>query len=377
MKKFALNTILLFSLGVFAQVRVADRIGLATKPSWGTVVDSATALPSNCNKQTVTVFTPTTINVNTYNHHVVMYVYKSIVYLMTSTGNSDEDDAGQYVRYSYSSNYGQTWTTHSTLIPPISAVGTAAGAVLTPAKFIEYNSRLYAIVNYNAKSALETPLAILAIDVEEATKGTPFFIYPTSSVPTAPSGYPQYAYNSTYAPSLRSLVVLPQNYPVYDYSVKVINGDLHSGYIEISTSVIDLGVVQFARKYPGSDKFCYYRTSNSGLPTSAFVATAIPSAPSVTLLKRLSDSRYACITNTVVATTYSRKDMIISIATDRLKFFKSYFLESNISETPTYSGVAKGGGSAYFDSVEINGKLIVGWSRAKEEVKVTIIDLKI
>lgn len=348
----------------------------------------------------VNLWTPSAANDNAYNHHAETIVFNSACYVMVSTHKNDEEDKGQFIRYSYSNACDGTWTSMATLSGSMDTMDSTAssranGREQQPNMWANISGTLYAIIDVtdvtNQSPFTRVAVGELAISVNGATLGTPCWIEPDSA-PTAIGGFPSYSLCSEpLKTNLKEYMYSPtrgisQGWGLpsssYDDTVTGCGNTLleRSGFVSTDNYYMRTWRCVNGTDGTGNTVFVYSQNSINGLTWSTPLKTTFPNSPSRVRFKKISDNRWSVMGNPNDATV---RDPMYYCQSDDLTFQDNncYKVCTGESNTPVYSGQSKHGGCSYVDFSCINEsggvctRVLSAYSKQKEKVEVAIFDV--
>lgn len=355
--------------------------------------------PDTLNPTKVFLVIPDTINVNTYHHHPIIEEHNNAIHVMYSTTNADEENAGMYVWYQKSYDYGLNWTNPVTLIEPqddlTKDVNTQGGRVVIPSAFSIINNELYCVCDVNDRSSINESnprtrdgVGVLARKINNnETFGDIYWIENIDSSFNPPAnvvGYPSYLFNETLRQEIRNYFINnPDKRPRWYYSVSDVDilysefNNFNSGYLT-EPSIVKMPNNQYLKmwRYVGGSLNKFAQTSDYGNYFNSPYETNIPDSPSVTEIYRLNNNEICIVGNNKGTSGISRSPLYFAISTDGFNYESNdiYNVDSETSG-PNFPGLNKNTGVAYPDIIQMsNNKIIVVYSVNKEDIKVSIFD---
>lgn len=358
---------------------------------------SFSAMPSMTK---VNLWTPSSANDYSNNHHVRTAVLSGVCYAMFSTHNNDEEDRGMFTRYSYSTACDGTWVTPITLLSSMDTMDTTPnsrldGRVNQPAIWITVGGVLYAIIdvydeNWGTTFDPREPIGLIAVSVNQATLGTPCWVEPDSQ-PTPIGGYPSYSLCAEpLKTNIKDAMYAPTEALAWGFGIPP--GD----YDDTITGCGDTLLERAGWQNPDGTYSRMWRCDNSGSPNQLYVyiqnsydgenwleafRSGIPNSPSAVQFKKISTNHYAIMGNPNDGGGRDPQYFSHSGTSLIFKDSNSYKVCDGESATPVYSGSSKSGGCSYVDFscvTESGGlctKIISGYSKQKEKVEVAIFNL--
>jgi len=357
---------------------------------WGGAISGNYTALSGVGQTFVTTWTPTVANDRAYNHHPFIIEHDGAIHIMYSTGNTNEEESGQYVRYQKSVDGGATFSSPVTLVVPQDITGGyLARRVCIPSNFIVVEGDLYAIVDINNRasgsSGVRTGVGTLAVKINSnATFETPFwFINPAgnTTAPTPIIGFPSYSFNTLIGSKILNALINSVRRPSFFYSCPTSNPMYTvSSYKTVrmeepTVSKLDNGL--WIRLWRILDttykKIAQY--SFDGINWGGLNITNIPDWASRSELFRTADGRVVLVGNNNTPT--NRTPLFFAQSADGLEFkaTNTYNIDTE-STGPVYPGTFKETGVQYPYITQLaNGKIAVIYSVNKEKIRVSIFDL--
>jgi hypothetical protein len=344
----------------------------------------------------VPTFTPKTgsgiladaMNEPIYAHHLESCVfdcgsYKRI-FVSWSQHPLAEDAVGQYVRYSFSDDYGLTWSSPETMFPPPQAYTgqdyKAGGLRLQNSDFVHWDGRTFAMAQC-VKMPRDNYRHFVGMLIREVftnnTLGSIYLLGPTGE------DYLPYTEHPDSDDIIAHLAARPDLLPqccVEDIGFGVDYRDFGGtvGRVLVEPSSILLTNGETARLWRGSDEDGYLdsvwhetRVNTSGVETY-IGATSIPNAPSRGEFLRLADGRIVFCGNFIY--NDNRRWLQLAISSDELVTWdRLWDLWYNGTVTPPYRDSTRGddqrgGGKAYPSLLEVDGYFFAFTSLCKQWV---------
>jgi hypothetical protein len=110
-------------------------------------------------------------------------------------------------------------------------------------------------------------------------------------------------------------------------------------------------------------------STNAGADWSTNMESEIPNSPSETVGRRLADERTVFVGNPKYYSGSGRDPLFLAITdANSTSITNVWAIRQGISQTPTYRGWGKGGGSSYPDCVQVGNYLYVSYSMQKESI---------
>jgi hypothetical protein len=341
------------------------------------------------NQTKVTLFAPTTINVNCYNHHPHCIEFDGAIHVIYSTANKDEEEAGQYARYQKSTDGGATWSSPVVFLESqddITKGWAVAGRVCIPSGFSITGGKLYGIIDINDKGASNTSrigVGIIAIEIKISTLGNPFWIENVNGTLTAPaaiSGYPIYLFDSILRAEIRAFLYVPKNMPTWYFSVlssdRLYTRDTFGANAVSEPSSLILPNNQIFRLWrllTGGSATKIAQTSLDGITWFDTYDTGIPDFPSKTKLNNIRNGKIGITGN---ADNVIRTPLFFGISNDGLTYKANnvYNMDTQ-TVAAVFSGIYKDTGVQYPDTIQLNNnKIFCVYSVNKEDIKISVFD---
>ena len=339
------------------------------------------------------VFTPTTTDVDTYNHHIHCAKYYDEIHIIFTTHENAEIGYGSRIRYSKSSDNGETWSVPVVLLEAqddsTKDYTVLGGRQSIATDFAVYNNELYAIVDVNDLTVNPTTrigVGVLAIKINQnATFGTPVWIdTPNGSfiAPTEVATFPIYFFDEPLRTSIKQYLNNGVNNPISYFSVpnsdplftrlsfdsntmaeptvtKFPNGQYVRLWKDGSTSVTDWKVAQ---------------TGENGITWNEPYITGIPDVNARTRIHKLKTNEVCLIGNNQGS---DRDPLYFALSFDGFTYESAdvYQIDKSLSGA-VFSGQGKGRGAQHQTKIiELdNGRILIGYDINKEDVKVAIFD---
>ncbi len=349
----------------------------STPPRGAPIITAASSFgtPTTSN---VTVFTPTTVDVDAYNHGCKLFTLpgSSRIYLWWLTAPRNEDSAGTRVVGSYSDNNGASWTSPATIYssfeaPDVTGEVDCNVQILGEVRSVGSRSFLFGEVHFIVwASSLQTSRTSIGNYAAEITGGTPgaakWLVGSglglsswTGSDKDMLIGVMSSPGFSTPAINLFRYPKIAEGYP--DMMIESTNYKYAYGWIRVGRGYNPITGVSLS-------SFLYTQWSRDGVVWSSEQVTSIAHSPSLISSIKMNNGKYVLMWNPDV----DRNKLVMAVGTDGLAFGTGYEVRSGTGTTPTYSGAYKGGGAAYPSILELsNGHLLVAYSIKKETVAVT------
>lgn len=347
-------------------------------------------LPTSSNQTKVTTFYPTTVNVETYNHHPHIIEHNGAIYLQYSTANINEEDPGEYMRWQKSRDGGTTWTTPSVLFSPPDDLNkgfNVFGRVCIPAGWAIVDGKLYGLSDMNDKGAGNSSrdkVGVLAVELKsDDTLGIPFWIANQNGSDTSPApieGYPAHNFDKKLSTEIINYLLEPYLNPTWFYSVPddhpLQTGGGRNGITEPTVCELPDGrYMKLWRKVEGNRKIKAVAFSYDGINYGGVLDTNIPDWDSRSHLVRLSDGRITLVGNNVNPNS-QRNPLFFAQSVDGLEWKANnvYNLDS-FSDPIAFTGTYKTIGAQYPHSILLaNGKICCAYSLNKEGIRVSVFD---
>jgi len=354
----------------------------------GSTSGNYTAL-SGVSQTFVTTFAPTAVNDKAYNHHPFIIEHGGAIHLMYSTGNTNEEESGQYVRYQKSIDGGATFSTPVTLVVPQDITGGyLVRRVCLPSFFIVVEGSLYAIVDVNTRASgsagTRTGVGTLAVKVNSnATFETPFWIINPAGNTTAPTpilGFPAYQFNTFLGSKILNAILDSERRPSFFYSCPVSN-PLYTVSAFKTVRMEEPTVTKLSNglwirlwrildtTYKKIAQYSFDGSNWGGLNT-----TEIPDWASRSEFLKCSDGRIILVGNNNTPT--NRTPLFYAQSADGLEYKSGNIFNIDTETTgPVYPGTYKETGVQYPHLTELsNGKIAVAYSVNKEQIRVSIFN---
>lgn len=346
------------------------------------------------------IWTPTSENDRTYNHHPFIIEFGGYLHAVFSTHSQDEEGSGEYIRYSKSTDMGATLSTPITIFDSqddITRDWTLGGRVCVSAGFAVVGDKLYGITDVNDRAAggedrARLKVGVMAREINmDGTFGTAYWIENGDGSLIAPepiSGYPSFAFNATLRNQVRQYYYDNPDKRT-DWYFSVLNTDLLYSQYSIP-GVRDFNGNDLAEprriKLPSGQYLKIWRnlasgsnrkviqTSEDALTWNAPYQSNIPDSPSRTMALTLSNGIIAVIGNNEGAV---RTPLFLALSNDGLNFESAniYNIDTETSGA-VFSGFGKGTGVQYPHATQLsNGKLCVVYSVNKEDIRAAIFDI--
>ena len=346
------------------------------------------------NQQYKTIFSPTTSGVQTYNFHVFTIEFKGYVHIMFSTSNANEENPGQYVRYTKSNDEFVTQETIQVLFESQDDVNKTfeeSGRVCVPCGFVVVNNELYGVTDVNDRGAGGNPrdrfgVGVLARKINEnGTFGAVEWIENIDATLTAPtpiSGYPSYSFNSSLRTEIKNYYKNNvESRPDWYYSVPSTDSifsrvdPFEDGRL-VEPRVTQIKSGQYLKLWRfgqgATTKYKVAQSSSNGFEWSAPYETQIPDSPSRTSVNRLNDGSTCVVGNN----KSGRVGLFIALSDDGLTYSSDNVYNVDYSNTaPVYAGENKAAGAQYPYAIHLkNNRILVAYSISKEDIKISIFD---
>lgn len=358
---------------------------------WGAATSGNYTALSGVGQTFVTTWTPTAANDRAYNHHPFIIEHDGAIHIMYSTGNTNEDESGQYVRYQKSTDGGATFTAPVTLIVPQDITGGyLARRICLPSIFTIVEGDLYALVDVNnlasGSTGARTGVGTLAIKVNSnATFETPKWIINPAGNTTAPtpiSGFPAYSFDTMLSSKIINSLINSERRPSFFYSCPT-NNPMYSVSSFKSTrmeepTVSKLGNGLWVKLWRILDAVTFSKVAQysfDGINWGGLNNTNIPDWPSRSEILKCSDGRIVLVGNNNSGT--NRSPLFFAQSSNGMEFKSSNVYNIDTETTgPVYPGTFKNTGVQYPYITQLaNGKIAVIYSVNKEQIRVSIFDL--
>lgn len=367
--------------------------------TWG--ASDAGAYPDLSGVVKVDVWVPTSEEASN-NHHPFLENAYGDVFLSFSTTNSGEENPGQFVRYTKTSDYGETWSTIDTLFPSMDDISKdraiEGGRVIIPAGFAIVDGELYGLgdVNDRDSDAESSPtrkrigVGIVARKINNnGTLGTIYWIDNIDNSFTSPSpvsGFPSYAFNISLRTSIkRYFYEHPEKRPTWHFSVPVTDF-LRTRYLTIDEeelcepSITQLPNGQWLKLW----RPCFgaistdrkrAQTSVYGYIWSESYETQIPDSPSRSEIITLYNNVVMVVGNNQTGRRY----LFTSFSSNGYNYAaNNVYIIDEETAGPTYPNPGKGTGVQYPYPLQMdNGKVIVAYSVNKEDIRVATFNIPV
>jgi hypothetical protein len=357
---------------------------------WGGAISGNYPALSVAGQTFVNAWEPTAVNDRAYNHHPFIIEFGGAIHIMYSTANTDEEQAGTFVRYQKSIDGGLTFSTPIELVvPQDGAVGFAARRICLPSIFTVLDGELFAIVDINDRATGSAGdrfgVGTLAIKINsDATFTTPVWIINPSgntTAPTAKSGFASYLFDTILASRIINNLINSERRPSFFYSCPTDNPmytvSSFKGTRMEEPTVIKLPNGLWMKLWRVLDttykKIAQY--SFDGINWGGLNTTNIPDWHARSEFLKLSDGRIVLTGNNTFSA--NRTPLYITQSSDGLNF-KSTNIYNIDTETTgaVYTGVYKTTGVSYPHLTQLaNGKIAVVYSVNKEKIRVSIFTM--
>lgn len=346
------------------------------------------------NQQYRTIFSPTTSGFQTYNFHPFIIEFGGYTHIMFSTSNENEENPGQYVRYTKSNDEFATQETIQVLFESqddVNKLFEESGRVCVPSGFVIIDGDLYGLTDVNDRGAGGNPrtregVGLLArkINLNGTFGDVEWFenIDTTFTSPTPISGYPSYNFNSVLRTKIRQYLYdnvdkRPDWYysvPNTDYLFSRIDPFEDGRLVEPRVTQIKSGqylkLWRFAQGATTKNKVA--QTSDYGFDWGEPYETQIPDSPSRTSITRLSDGSTFVVGNN----KSGREGLFVAFSNDGLTYKNDNTYNVDYSNVnPVYAGENKTAGCQYPYSIQLSsGRIMVAYGVKKEEIKISVFD---
>lgn len=343
------------------------------------------------------LWTTTTDNVMTLNHFSRIAEWNNKIFVQWFTHNKDEHGPGQFLRYSISSDYGDTWTAADTLFPPMDdpsvRLSTREGRQIHTLGFVPVGDSLYAIGDVMDSSDLLSGyrgLICRTIDTDGNLSDYIhwLWIYDSTGSVTPVAGYPSYPFDSTNWSVIYNYLRTPGQRPVGSGSSSAILQSKIShvtGAYSVTGTLIEPaelempygGYIRLWRRYIGApssvnEYFTQYSFDGDTWGVPMGVGAQIPYPVSLGSLVRLDNDRVALIGNPRNTDNISRDPLIVAIAGPEMIFHEVniYDLRKG-GPLNRYTGDAKNGRYSYPSVIKMsNGRIGVSYTTyGKEDIE--------
>lgn len=353
------------------------------------------ALPSESGFVNTKIWESTVAGSNCFNHFSRLFEHNGRLHVQWITHSYDEHGPGQTLRYSYSDDFGATWSSVVNLFDPMDDItvrlATREGRQIHAVGFVPIGSDLYALGDVIDESDLLSGfVGIIARKVNsDGSLGTPFWpwIYGGGTSVTPVSGYPSYSYNSSLWAQIVAYYTTPGkrqgtaasggvvlesklNPTTNAYSV---TGTL----IEPSEIVIPYSndVYRIWRAYNGSlNQDYYYAYYGKDTQGDSFYKPYITNIPYPVSLGSIGvvDNKIILIGNPENSTVIGRDPLILAIADAEMQFKESsvYNLRED-GEANRFDGGSKNGAFSYPSFIRMsNGRIGCSYTTyGKEDIE--------
>jgi len=345
-----------------------------------------------------TVFEPS--EGSAYAHHPHICFFNGKFYAAWSCGIKNEDDCGQRVMLA-SSVDGLNWTNQRVLVSP-KALGNEK-ATLTACGFYAYGDRLNLYFGSYAYDTLGEDGFRLPVDAHHTDTG--LYVITTENGedwsmpkdlnlpivpnfgPTAtnsgrliiagsvcfpytddPSGLTGWKISGIYGDAFKDMPFADDSESIHMVTKR--NGWACNLICEGSFYELDGAIYMLLRS--NSDYMWLSVSFDDGESWTAPQKTRFTNGNTKFHFGRLSSGKYYCVNNSCVAN--DRYPLNLHLSGDGVNFNESYILRDE-PYSIKYHGLYKGGAYAYPHSIEKDGKLYVIYSKCKETIEVTVLDL--
>lgn len=344
----------------------------------------------------VDIFTPTTTEVDTYNHApiIIEYFGDGVLHVLWNSSPLNETSA-THTYYSKSTDFGVTWSAKTELFEyqddETKDYLTETLRQFQPSGFIVINGDLYAVADVNdffynggGGAQIRTGVGVLARQVNSnGTFGTVYWIENVDGTLTPPTEiptYPTYTFNTSLRNSIREEInknpdktfAWYQSVPETDeYDTQITFGS----NLLYEPSVCELPSGQWLklwRENKAQPVFKVAQTSNYGHGWGSLYVTDIPDSPSKTIHFRF-NQEVCLVGNNGNAV---RDSLYLGISIDGLNYSSDnlYNIDKDTAGQQ-FSGFGKGGGPQYPSAIKLsNGKIACVYSVRKEIIRVSIFD---
>lgn len=360
---------------------------------WNASTDGNYPALSEVNQVNTIIWEPTTEGVETYNHHPFVVEFGGALHVIHSTTDENEENPGQYIRYTKSEDGGTTWAPYSVIFEPQDDSAknyTEGGRVILPSDFAIIDGDLYAVCDVNdrgpgGESRPRYGVGVLARKINlDGTFGTVYWIENKDGTLTAPdpiTGFPSYAFNETLRLKIRTFFYdNPELRPDWYFSTPKTDF-LHTERFFNSNSIREPRIVklptgQFLKIWRlivsgASTKIA--QTSEDGFKWSPAYDTGIPDSPSRTMALRLLSGEILIIGNNEGGL---RDPLFGAFSKDGLTYNSgNIYTIDNETGGADFGGFGKGTGVQYPHAIQLkNGRIAVVYSVNKEDIKISIFD---
>lgn len=239
---------------------------------------SYNTLPSSSDLFTRKIWETTTAGVFAFNHFSRIYEFNQRLFIMWMCHSHDEHGCGQFIRYSYSDDFGDTWSSADTLFPQMADMIRDTGSnirFLMPIGFCEISGDLYAVAEVNDTGDLSGGY-VGATARKINTNGTlgdinVVWTYDGSNVITGKTGYPTYTYDGTNWNAIKTWFTTSGKRPASHGSTGAIleSRITTSGAISLSGTLIE----QFELTMPYGSNFRIWRQLSGGITGTDYYYT--------------------------------------------------------------------------------------------------------
>lgn len=301
--------------------------------------------------------------VSAFSHHATLAHFNNIWFAAWSNGAVNEDDDGQCVRFATSAD-GETWSA-SGFITPVPAVGWRYSCCGLWVR----DNELYAFIALDEVGPYwGDSLAMYAFRWEGSVWTNIGLL-----VDGVNGDYPPVQFGGSWAFAGRTKT--NSNMDIYigdlgNWTRYVLPNPSGAILSEASLIVLPNGWLSASFRdnaSPGSRRL--YRSFFHGGLWTAAKRTNFPDARAKNYTLRLSDGRYALISNSA---EQGRNPLTLAVSDDGARFDRMYIVR-NEPTAPRYPGGSKNGGYQYPYAVESDGYLHVIYSVNKEDVEVSRI----
>lgn len=361
--------------------------------TWGAANTGNYPSLTGLNQQYRTIFSPSAENVQTYNFHPFVIEFGGYTHIMFSTSNANEENSGQYVRYTKSNDEFATQETIQTLFESqddVTKLFEDSGRVCVPSGFVIIDNELYGICDVNDRGAGGNPrsrtgvgLLVRKINLNGTFGDIEWFrnADTTYTAPLPVSGYPSYNFNSALTPKITQYLYNNVNsrpdwyysVPNTDYLFSRIDPFNGGRLVEPRVTQIKSGqYLKIWRYGQGTPTDKYAQSSNDSFNWSDPYLIEIPDSPSRTSLTRLNNGETCVIGNN----NTGRVGLFVALSESGLDYSANnvYNIDFNNS-APVYSGHNKAAGCQYPFAIQLsNGRILAAYSIAKEDIKISVFD---
>lgn len=372
---------------------------------WATTQESGSFgyLPDSLDiDSTAKLWVTTTEGEMALNHFARIAEWNGKLFVQWFTHNRDEHGPGQFLRWSMSSDFGETWTPADTLFPPMDDVvelSTREGRAIHTLGFVPIGDSLYALGDVcDTADLLSGFRGVIARAIDNNGNLSDYihwvWIYNGSGSVTPVDGYPEYPYDPTNWNAILAYFTTPGQRPAGSASssdtleskISHVTGayTVLGTLIEPSEAVLPYGgYLRIWRRYIGAPSsinnyFLQYSFDGNTWGVPMGVGSNLPYPISLGCFVRLDSNKIALVGNPRNTGSWSRDPMIIAVAGPDM-----IFKQSNIHDLRRwgsqnrFSGDAKHGAYSYPHAILMsNGRVgVVYTTFGKEDIEFMSFDV--